>query len=196
MKPCIQVLVDGTYTRVLDEPSLSRHSVADTPGDKFRRILHRTSVRLSQKADKLPESIYVRGVKIVDRHNLNGGAFADIYKGVYNGEEVAVKKLRVTLYQSPDKRTKTIKVCSFNGAKHSTGDVVGEGSLPRGSNMATPQTPSRVAVSGYRSHVIWRDCMYAVPVDVAWEYSRLYRRERICRGRNTTTGGSDSYFML
>ena len=110
-----QILVDGTYTRVLNEPSPSHRSAADAPpnSDKFRRTLHRISVRLSQKADKLPETIYVRGVKIMDRFNLNGGAFADIYKGIYKGEEVAVKKLRVTLYQSPDQRTKTVKVSDF-----------------------------------------------------------------------------------
>lgn len=106
-----QVLVEGEYTRVLGEPSNETdQALAGTPGEKFRRTLHRVIVRLSQKSHKLPESIYVRGVKIIDRYNMNGGAFADIYKGVYQGEEVAVKKLRATLYQSPGKRAKTIKV--------------------------------------------------------------------------------------
>lgn len=72
------------------------------------------SVRLAQHSDQLPVSIYVEGVRITDKHNLNGGAFADIYRGKYNDGTVAVKRLRMTLYQSSDQRAKTAKVRAFH----------------------------------------------------------------------------------
>ena len=87
---------------------MAPHNILE--GDRFRRKLHRISVRLSQQSDQLPASIYIEGVRLTDKHNLNGGAFADIFQGTHEGGILAVKRLRITLYQSPDQRAKTAKV--------------------------------------------------------------------------------------
>ena len=58
--------------------------------------------------------MYVEGLKLTDKYNIGGGAFADVYKGEFQGIEVAAKKLRVTLYQPPEQRLKTMKASPFS----------------------------------------------------------------------------------
>ena len=86
----------------------------DVPDEEreFRQMLRRISVKLSTTADRLPGEIYVEGVELLDPYNANGGAFADIYKGIYNGQEVAVKKPRFIFYRPIDERNKAVKVSS------------------------------------------------------------------------------------
>ena len=80
------------------------------PGRKFNKRLRRLVVRLAKALDKLPLQIYIKGVSLAERDPIGGGAFADVYKGVLNGQEVAVKKLRVFLYQTDEEKERNSKV--------------------------------------------------------------------------------------
>jgi hypothetical protein len=53
-------------------------------------------VKLSSTSDQLPPSLFVHGVDIgTVRDPVRTGGFADIYRGTYNDELVAIKRLRV-----------------------------------------------------------------------------------------------------
>jgi hypothetical protein len=70
------------------------------PSDNFYRHALYLLVNLSASSHKLPTSLFVQGVDIGSiRDPLHGGGFADIYRGRYNGLEVAVKKLRIFTHE-------------------------------------------------------------------------------------------------
>jgi hypothetical protein len=49
-------------------------------------------VKIAASTGKLPSSLFVHGVKLESRDAFFRGGFADIYRGVYEGEKVAIKK--------------------------------------------------------------------------------------------------------
>jgi hypothetical protein len=51
-------------------------------------------VKGAASSGKLPSSLFVHGVKLESRDPFFGGGFADVYRGVCEGEMVAVKKPR------------------------------------------------------------------------------------------------------
>jgi hypothetical protein len=53
-------------------------------------------LRLAESSQQLPSSLYVRDIDIgSDRDPVSLGGFADIFQGIYNGQTVALKRLRV-----------------------------------------------------------------------------------------------------
>lgn len=76
----------------------------------FRRKLRRVVVRLAQDSDTLPLSLQVEGVALSDRDCVGGGAFADVFKGVLNGGDVAVKRMRIFIVTNDDDKAKTRRV--------------------------------------------------------------------------------------
>ncbi len=51
-------------------------------------------VRFSKASGILPASMFLKGVECGIRDTVAGGGFADIYRATYQGQEVALKKLR------------------------------------------------------------------------------------------------------
>ena len=43
----------------------------------------------------LPGSLRLEGVTLQDKYAVNGGGYADVFKGSYKGNLVALKRLRV-----------------------------------------------------------------------------------------------------
>lgn len=87
------------------------HPEAENPtGLEFLRNLSRVSVRLTELSAKLPETVRISGVVLTSADQCEGGSFADIYHGVYGDSQVAVKKLRATLYQSRGAFARTARV--------------------------------------------------------------------------------------
>lgn len=60
-------------------------------GRKARRLL----VKLSETSEIIPASVLIRGLNLVENQPVSGGGFADIYRAKYQGQEVALKHLRV-----------------------------------------------------------------------------------------------------
>ncbi|KAF7356563.1 hypothetical protein MVEN_00990000 [Mycena venus] len=58
---------------------------------KARRLL----VKLSEASDTLPKSLFITGVSSLDKEATFGGTFGDIYRASYQGQDVALKRIRV-----------------------------------------------------------------------------------------------------
>jgi hypothetical protein len=51
-------------------------------------------VKIAASSEKLPSSLFLPDVKLESRDSFFGGGFADIYRGMYEGHKVAIKKPR------------------------------------------------------------------------------------------------------
>jgi hypothetical protein len=78
-------------TNTLSQQALDKLHI----GGGFLRHALYVLVKLSANSDKLPSSLFVHGVQLPDRDRVGGGGFADVYKGCFRGEDVAIKRLRV-----------------------------------------------------------------------------------------------------
>lgn len=79
-------------------------------GNEFRRNLMYLSMKIAQMSDRLPESIFITGVRLKSTTPVGGGAFADIYYGEYQGKLVAIKRLRDFLADTEADKEKTSRV--------------------------------------------------------------------------------------
>ncbi|KAF5367997.1 hypothetical protein D9758_004485 [Tetrapyrgos nigripes] len=75
----VQDVIDKGY--LLDSEEVSQ----------ARRLL----VKLSETCDKLPSSLFIKGVEALDEQATYGGGFGDVYQATYNGKRVALKKMRI-----------------------------------------------------------------------------------------------------
>ncbi|KAF7370567.1 hypothetical protein MSAN_00689100 [Mycena sanguinolenta] len=82
---CVDLIQD-----VLDKGSLQVAEDAEFTL-KARRLL----VKLSEASDTLPTSLFIKGVSNLDKEATFGGTFGDIYRASYQGEDVALKRIRV-----------------------------------------------------------------------------------------------------
>ena len=82
------------------------------PKGKFRKRLRRVITRLAQASDKIPSSMIIIVTKR-DQHPLDGGSFADLYKGELNGKHVALKVIRLFSKQASVEKEKVRKVCGY-----------------------------------------------------------------------------------
>ncbi len=62
--------------------------------DRTTHPLRRLLIALCRRTQTLPKSFLIRGVRLRDKVPINGGGFADIFRGSYKGETVALKRLR------------------------------------------------------------------------------------------------------
>jgi hypothetical protein len=64
------------------------------PGHEFRRGALQLLVKIANRSQRLPASLFIRGLEMEDTPREYGG-FADVFRGTYLGVPVAVKRLRV-----------------------------------------------------------------------------------------------------
>lgn len=57
--------------------------------------VHRLLVSLSAASYKMPLSLFVKGVRLLSDTAEFGGGFADVFCGMYKGEKVGLKRLRI-----------------------------------------------------------------------------------------------------
>jgi hypothetical protein len=72
-----------------------------TPDSK--NMVHRLFVKLSETSGILPSSIAIFGVTSVEKEPVSRGGFSDIFRGRWQGMDVALKHLRVRLDQHSKK---------------------------------------------------------------------------------------------
>lgn len=96
--------------RVLTE---LRTNASATDMSTTRRRLRRLLLRLALKYDQLPSGIHISGVTCACTESIVCGGFADIFKGVYKGEVVALKRLRVFQMMEPSRKARVKKVISL-----------------------------------------------------------------------------------
>ena len=75
--------------------------------------LRRLTTKLVVTYDKLPASFHLKGVQCDDKESCGAGAFADVFKGKWEGKPVALKRLRVEA-KSIGKDQPQQKVCAID----------------------------------------------------------------------------------
>ncbi|KAJ7141851.1 kinase-like domain-containing protein [Mycena crocata] len=112
-----QLYISEQITAVMESPE-SINSVRALEGDDAEQLLnlvhtilrgeffktqkHRSGAHqlvciLSEGCDKLPASIYVKGVTNCEKEPVFGGGYADVFRALLNGKLVALKRLRVNI---------------------------------------------------------------------------------------------------
>ncbi|TFK43201.1 kinase-like domain-containing protein [Crucibulum laeve] len=76
----------------LIQMALDRNKLQDV---ELQRIAQRLVMKLCEKANTLPSSLVIEGVELRERDAIYGGGFADIYRGSYQGKDVALKRMRI-----------------------------------------------------------------------------------------------------
>ncbi|KAJ7281522.1 kinase-like domain-containing protein [Mycena rebaudengoi] len=74
---------------------LDKGSIQSAEDEDFTLKARRLLVKLSEASDTLPSSLFIQGVARVDQEATFGGTFGDIYRASYQGEDVALKRIRV-----------------------------------------------------------------------------------------------------
>lgn len=62
--------------------------------ERRTRPLRRLLIALGRSTQTVPRSFLINGIHLTDIHPVIGGGFADIFRGTYDGEAVALKRLR------------------------------------------------------------------------------------------------------
>ncbi|KAG6914468.1 hypothetical protein DXG01_017089 [Tephrocybe rancida] len=114
-----QALLDLVQT-LLDLPSLDRI---------FRSPFLHAMIRLSRQSKLFPESLWQEQVSIDGNEAINAGSFGDIWKGVYRGQEVAIKVLRLYQKSDLDDHKKVADVAEGLNYLHTLGPKIIHGDL-------------------------------------------------------------------
>ncbi len=87
---------------------VEEHST-DEPRPSFFHPLRILLYRLASAARLYPFPFFVHGLHLAKREPVVGGYFADIFRASYDGQEVALKRLRIS--QSPNEKD-SFAVCT------------------------------------------------------------------------------------
>ena len=75
-----------------------------------RNKLRKVSLKVSLKYNILPTRLVLQGVRLLDNEQHSAGGFADVFRGVYGTEKVALKRLRSCLMSSESQKEGIRKV--------------------------------------------------------------------------------------
>ena len=60
----------------------------------MRRTICKLLIKLMDHFSCLPSTLFVSGVRVQSRDAVNAGGYADIFKGIYQSKQVALKRFR------------------------------------------------------------------------------------------------------
>jgi hypothetical protein len=75
--------------------ALTDVSIGDCPDTSSRKAIGKLLIRLVDRFQCLPPTLFLSGVRWVSKDAVDAGGYADIFRGTYQGKEVALKRLRV-----------------------------------------------------------------------------------------------------
>jgi serine/threonine protein kinase len=93
------------YFQVLAVVSSGKHH-----DGAIRKAASNLLMKVMQEFNILPSTLFLTGVVLYSRDPVNAGGYADILRGSYHGEEVALKRFRI--YAHSHERMILHKVCS------------------------------------------------------------------------------------
>jgi hypothetical protein len=73
----------------------------------FRRQATHLIVKVADRSDQLPSSLFLKGVTRTSSKQLCGGC-ADVYQGTYEGKSVAIKMPRALLGDETDRKVRRL----------------------------------------------------------------------------------------
>jgi hypothetical protein len=78
----------------VNRETLADISIQDIQEHRIRKQIGKLMIALMDRFHCLPQSLFVSGVRLQSRDAVNAGGFADIFKGVYQSKQVALKRFR------------------------------------------------------------------------------------------------------
>ncbi|KAJ6486734.1 hypothetical protein C8R45DRAFT_995684 [Mycena sanguinolenta] len=95
---------------------LDRGTLPDaTLRSKARKLLHKVSEA------QLPSSLFIAGVNDHDEHPTFSGGFGDVYRALYQGPMVALKRIRIFTADSSTHRNRLVRILPFKYASSGSG---------------------------------------------------------------------------
>ncbi|TFK43199.1 hypothetical protein BDQ12DRAFT_168524 [Crucibulum laeve] len=91
-KDILQLQGDAQGFIDLIQMALDRNKLQDA---ELQRIALRLMMKMCEMYNLLPSSLFIEGVELRERDPIDGGGFADIYRGSYRGKDVALKRIRI-----------------------------------------------------------------------------------------------------
>lgn len=135
--------------------------------------LRRLLIFLSRSWKIIPQSLYLRGIRLEDRDPVNGGGYADIFRGSFQGQRVALKRLRH--FSAVQKTEKEENVSTYYDLcyPHSHGL---EGFSQRGSSVVVFEPSECPTLLGYRSRYlpITPFTLHCYTLAAKWKYLGLF----------------------
>lgn len=169
---------------MLDDPA-----AYDIAADRY--TIRRLLIKLSREARILPSSLFLIGVKCRVRESVNGGAFADIYRASYNGEPVALKRLRVfrVVVDKDSRVLNAVSTVISYAPCWSPSDripVVAVGVSQRGTCLETVASPTYPPILGHRSQLVPSVSVHGLAVHGVREYAAVHRETRDKQGSRSS----------
>lgn len=108
--PCHRPITDQ-HSQVLDSAALPL-AAFNPQFLQYRNKLRKLSLKLSITHDIFPSALVLREVQLSNQKLIGSGSFADVFVGTYNGEKVALKRLRVFAMTQDGPKQKKVYVVS------------------------------------------------------------------------------------
>ncbi|KAJ3486407.1 hypothetical protein NLI96_g4265 [Meripilus lineatus] len=106
-KKRVMSLPESLVWDIMDELLQSLENSKSCEGCVGREMnLRRMMVALSRSAKILPRSLSLHGVTLSTKDPINGGGYADIFRATYQGQAVALKRLRTFTNAPPSEKQK------------------------------------------------------------------------------------------
>jgi hypothetical protein len=87
--------VSAPHIQHLSSTEFSKQWLDENPEHVSRRRVLSLLVKIAAASNTLPSSVFVADVHLNSCFPINNGGFADIFHGTWNGQSVALKRLRV-----------------------------------------------------------------------------------------------------
>jgi hypothetical protein len=141
----LQLVFRRITSLVLTFQALADVTIQETQERWLRKEIGRLLLKLMDQFNRLPSTLFVPGVRTYSRDAVNAGGYADIFKGIYQGKQVALKRFRT--YNVENERLVLNKVTAYVFSSASCSQLVAA-SLSRNYSVAIVGSPPYLAFPG------------------------------------------------